>query len=89
VAKVLRAGFQGFIGTPQTANTQQQLTTEATILLQDLVSQSLITKFQGLTVRQDPIDPRQWDITVAVQPTYPINWVYITVTVGNLGTGTA
>jgi hypothetical protein len=85
VAKVLRAGFQGFIGTPQTANTQQQLTTEATILLQALVSQSLITAFQGLTVQQDPVDPRQWDISVAVQPTYPINWIYITVTVGNLG----
>lgn len=84
VAKVLRAGFQGFVGTPQTANTQQQLSTEATILLNALVSQSLITAFQGLTVMQDPVDPRQWNISVSVQPTYPINWIYITVTVGNL-----
>jgi hypothetical protein len=85
VAKVLRAGFQGFIGTPQTANTQQQLSTEATILLNGLVSQQLITTFTGLTVIQDSVDPRQWDISVSVQPTYPLNWIYITVTVGNLG----
>lgn len=84
VAKVLRAGFAGFVGTPQTANTQQQLSTEATILLNALVSQGLITAFKGLTVQQDSVDPRQWDIAVSVRPTYPINWIYITITVGNI-----
>lgn len=85
VAKVLRAGFAGFIGTPESVNTATQLNTEAVILLNGLISQGLITAFKGLTVVRDSVDPRQWDVSVSVQPTYPINWIYITVTVGNLG----
>ena len=87
VAKVLRAGFQGFIGTPQTANTPIALNTEAVLLLNSLVSQGLIAGYKGLTVAQDQVDPRQWDIAVQVQPVYPLNWIYIKVSVGNLGIG--
>ena len=87
VAKVLRAGFAGFIGTPQTINTPIALNTEAVLLLNSLVSQGLIAGYKGLTVAQDQVDPRQFDVSVAVQPIYPLNWVYITVTVGNLGLG--
>lgn len=85
VSKTLRAGFSGFIGTPQTANTATQLNTEAVILLNALISQGIITAFTGLTVMQDTVDPRQWDISVSIKPTYPINWIYVKVTVGNLG----
>lgn len=85
VAKVLRAGFAGFIGTPQTVNTPVALNTEAVLLLNALVSQGLITAYRGLTVVQDQVDPRQWDIVVSVQPVYPLNWIYIKVNVGNLG----
>jgi len=88
VAKVLRAGFNGFIGTPQTATTASSLNAEAVILLNSLIAQGIITAFAGLTVVQDAVDPRQWDVSVSVQPTYPINWIFIKVTVGNLGTGT-
>jgi hypothetical protein len=87
VAKVLRAGFRGFIGTAETSNTATVLNTEAVILLNSLISQGLITAYQGLTVLQDSVDPRQWDISVSIKPTYPINWIYITVTVGDLATG--
>ena len=85
VAKVLRSGFSGFIGTPQTANTATALSTEAVILLNSLIGQGLIQAFDQLSVVQDPVDPRQWDVAVRVQPTYPINWIYIKVTVTNLG----
>src|SRR5574337_2128784 len=85
VAKTLRAGFAGFIGAPQSPNTGSSLNTEAILLLNALVSQGLITTFKGLTVKQDSVDPRQWDIAVSVQPVYPVNWIYIKVTVGNLG----
>jgi hypothetical protein len=84
VAKILRSGFGGFIGTPQTANTATALNTEAVILLNSLISQGLITAYTGLAVQQDPVDPRQWDISVSISPTFPINWIYIKVTVGNL-----
>lgn len=85
VAKVLRAGFSGFIGTPQLATTATSLNTEAVILLNSLISQGLITAFKGLSVQQDSVDPRQWNVAVSVQPVYPINWIYIKVTVANLG----
>jgi hypothetical protein len=85
VAKVLRSGFAGFIGTPQTANTPIALNTEAVLLLNSLVTQGLIAGYKGLTVTQDQVDPRQFDIAVSVQPIYPLNWIYIVVNVGNLG----
>jgi hypothetical protein len=85
VAKVLRAGFSGFIGTPQLPTTATSLSTEAVILLNSLISQGLITAFKGLSVQQDSVDPRQWNVAVSVQPVYPINWIYIKVTVANLG----
>ena len=86
VAKVLRSGFSGFIGTPISNNTATALNTEAVILLNSLIGQGLITAYRGLSVVQDSVDPRQWDIAVTIQPTYPINWIYIKVTVGNLAT---
>lgn len=90
VAKTLRAGFQGFIGTAQTINTSAELNAEAVLILNSLVSQGLITAYADLSVAQDTVDPRQWNITVMVSPAYPINWIYIVVNVGqlNLGSGT-
>ena len=85
VAKTLRAGFAGFIGQAETPTTAVALNTEAVLLLNSLIAQGLITAFKGLTVQRDSLDPRQWNIAVSVQPTYPLNWIYIKVTVGNLG----
>jgi hypothetical protein len=85
VAKILRAGFSGFIGQAATTNTQNDLQTEASIILNALVGDGLITAYTGLSVSVDALDPRQYNIAVAISPTYPINWVYITVSVGNLG----
>jgi hypothetical protein len=89
VAKTLRASFQGFIGTPQDQNTPAVLNTEAVLVLNSLVGQGLITAYKDLSVSQDSLDPRQWNISVSVSPAYPINWIFITVNVGqlNLGTG--
>lgn len=87
VAKVLRAGFQGFIGTPQNINTAAVLNTEAVILLNSLVGQGLITAYSNLSVMQDTVDPRQWDISVSVLPAYPLNWIFIKVNVGSLNIG--
>ena len=84
VAKVLRAVFKGFIGTPQSPDTGTSLNATAVITLNSLVSQGLITAYKNLSVQQDTVDPRQWDIAVSVQPTYPLNWIYIKVSVGQL-----
>lgn len=84
VAKTLRAGFQGFIGTAADVNTGAVLNTRAVILLNSLVAQGLITAYKDLVVVQDDVDPTQWDISVRVQPTYPVNFIYIKVSVGQL-----
>lgn len=84
VAKVLRAGFQGFIGNAETPDTGAILNTRAVLLLNSLVSQKLITDFKDVSVVRDSVDPRQWNVTVRVQPTYPLNFIYIKVSVGQL-----
>lgn len=84
VAKVLRSAFKGFIGTPQDVNTAAALNTEAVETLNSLVSQGLLTAYTNLNVTQDTVDPRQWNISVLVSPAFPIDWIFITVNVGNL-----
>ncbi len=84
VAKTLRAGFQGFIGNPQSPDTTSILNTRAVIILNALVSQGLITAYKNLSVQQDDVDPTQWNIGVNVQPTYPVNFIYIKVSLGRL-----
>jgi hypothetical protein len=84
VAKTLRAGFQGFIGNAESANTGAILNTRGVILLNSLVSQGLITQYKDLSVVRDDVDPRQWNITVRVQPTYPVNFIYIKVSLGQI-----
>lgn len=84
VAKTLRAGFQGFIGNAESPNTGAILNTRGVILLNSLVSQGLITAYKDLNVARDDVDPRQWNVSVRVQPTYPVNFIYIKVSLGQL-----
>jgi hypothetical protein len=84
VAKVLRAGFAGFIGNPESPDTGAILNTRAVVLLNALSAQGLITNFKDLSVARDSADPRQWNIAVRVQPTYPVNFIYIKVSLGQL-----
>ena len=84
LAKALRAGFAGYIGTPETQDTPALLNTQAVVLLNSFISQGLITNYKDLSVKRDDVDPRQWNIAVRVQPTYPINYIYIKVSVGQL-----
>jgi hypothetical protein len=89
VAKTLRAGFQPFIGNPQTPDTSTVLNTRAVIILTALISQGIISAYTGLSVQQDPVNPTQWDITVAVQPTYPVNFIYIKISLGQISATTS
>jgi hypothetical protein len=77
VAKLLRAGFNNFIGQPESETTQADMMSRAVILLNALVGQKLITKYRGLSVKRDELEPRQWNVNVEIQPTYPINWVFV------------
>ena len=64
--------------------TQGSLMARAQGLMQAFISQGLITNFADLQVARDSVEPRQWNIRVAVQPVYPVNWIYIRVNVGLL-----
>jgi hypothetical protein len=84
IAKSLRASFAGYIGLPETQTTQITLANQAINVLNSFINQSLITAYADLTVQRDSVDPRQWNILVKVQPTYPVNWIYIRVGVGTI-----
>ena len=84
VAKSMRAGFQAFIGTAESPTLQGSLVSRATGLLNGLIGQGLITQYQDLKVKRDQVDPTQWNVTVAVQPTFPVNFIFIEISIGLL-----
>ena len=84
IAKSIRLAFRGFIGTAETPTTQGSLTAVANKVLQSFITQRLITQFQDLRIKRDGSEPRQWNVTVNVQPVFPVNWIYIRVGVGTL-----
>ncbi len=84
VAKTFRQGFAGFVGNPEDSTLQSSLAARALGLLNSFISQGLITAYADLSIARDEVDPRQWNISVRVQPNYPVNWVFIKVGVGVL-----
>ncbi len=82
VARVMRRGFQAFIGQPEDPTLVPSLTATAVGLLNAFVSQNLITKYQNLSVARDDVEPRQYNIRVEIQPNMPTNWIFIDVSVG-------
>lgn len=84
VAKIARSAFKGFIGQAETPDTSVQLTTRAVQILNSLTSQGLITDYSNLSIARDSVDPRQWNISFLIQPTYPINWIFIKINVGQV-----
>jgi len=84
LAKILRSAFRSFIGTAETPDTLTLMTTRAVQVLNSFVSQNLITAYADLSVVRDSVDPRQYNVTVRVQPNYPVNFVLIRVSVGTL-----
>jgi len=82
IAKDMRTAFDPFIGKAETPTFQQTLFARATAMMQSFLSRRLITDFRDLTVERDPVEPRQWNIRVAVQPTFPVNWIFIRLGIG-------
>jgi hypothetical protein len=82
IAKLLRQGFDGFIGESETPTTQVELTVRATQLLKAFADQGLITSYNDIVVKRDDIEPRQWNVSCSVKPSYPVNWVFVRVNVG-------
>lgn len=84
IAKDLRKGFQGFIGVAETPQFAASLFARADGIMKSFISRRLITQFRDLEVKRDEVDPRQWNISVAAQPVFPVNWIFIRTEVGVL-----
>jgi hypothetical protein len=86
MSKSLRSAFQGFIGSPEDASGVfvGTLKSRANKVFQSFISQRLITAYRNIRVARDSVEPRQWNISGEGQPVYPVNWVYISVSVGVL-----
>lgn len=84
IAKALRAGFSGFIGNVESSTTAVEMYARAVALLSSFTAANLITAYADLVVVRDSVDPRQWNVSVRVQPAYPINYIYIKVNVGQI-----
>lgn len=84
IAKQLRLAFDGFVGQAESDILQPSLAARARTALNGYIGQGLITQWRDLKVARDSVDPTQWNITVKVQPTYPVNFIYIRVSVGLL-----
>jgi hypothetical protein len=84
IAKTMRSGFADFVGLPQTNQLGSQLTARANAILNSYLAQQLITAYQDLTVVQDPINPTQFNISFLCQPSYPVDVIYIAVSIGLL-----
>jgi hypothetical protein len=84
IAKQLRTAFEGFVGDVESPIFKAALTTRARAVLRSFEKQGLITQFKDLKVLRDDVDPTQYNIVVKVQPTYPINFIFIRVGVGVL-----
>lgn len=84
IAKSMRTAFAGFIGIAETPTFRATLFARATGMMQAFLTQRLITDYRDLTVQRDSVESRQWNITVAVQPVYPVNWIYVRINLGLL-----
>lgn len=84
IAKAMRKAYGPYIGRAETPTFKATLFAVAQSLMQTFIQQRLITTYGGLTVNRDSVEPRQWNITVAVQPVFPVNWIYILINVGVL-----
>jgi len=82
IAKSMRQAFQGFVGIAETDTLQSTLFARATSMIQAFISQRLIKDFRDLDVQRDPVEPRQWNIVVSVDPVFPVNWIYIRINLG-------
>lgn len=82
LARTMRQVFQVFIGQPEDPTLLPSLTAKALGVLNQFVSQNLITAYRNLSVKRDTVEPRQWNVVVEVQPNYPVNWIFIDISVG-------
>jgi hypothetical protein len=84
ISKQLRSGFDEYIGQTDSPVFESALQARGQALMASFINQGLITNWKDMKITRDTVDPTQWNITVKVQPTYPVNFIYIRVSIGLL-----
>lgn len=82
IATTLRAVLRGFIGKPESPVLAASILSTVRSTLNAFVSQNLITEYKNLSVSRDEVDATQWNVTVEVQPNFPVNYVFVDISVG-------
>ena len=77
VARTVRASLRPFIGRVQSPTIIAEVNGAIAKLLRSLVGQGLLSGFGSITVQRNPIEPRQIDIGMVINPTGPINWIFV------------
>lgn len=82
VAQSLRDVLRGFIGNAEDPTLISSISSKVQKTVQGLIGQGLLTNSRNLSVSRDEVDPRQWNVTIEVQPSLPVNWIFVDVSVG-------
>lgn len=67
-----------FIGQKILADTPSQVRSTINAVLNDLVTREIITAFQDIQAAVDNSDPTQINVSFAISPVFPVNYVLIT-----------
>jgi hypothetical protein len=82
LARTFRRVLKTFLGNPEDPTLIPSLTAKSISLLNAFVAQNLITAYRNLSVVRDSVEPRQYNVVVEVAPTYPVNWIFVDISVG-------
>jgi len=82
LARTFRRRLKSFLGNPEDPTLIPSLTAKCISLLNSFVAANLITAYRNLSVTRDSEEPRQYNIVVEVQPNYPVNWIFVDLSVG-------
>ena len=81
VAKAVRTALAPFIGRTQSPTVVPALSQGIAKLLRSLVGQGLLAGFGQINVSRDPIEPRQINLSLEINPRGPTNWIFVDMTV--------
>jgi hypothetical protein len=76
----LRNSLRPFVGKVNSPTIVAEISGGVDKLLRGLVP-NLLTGVGAITVARNPLEPRQIDIEVEINPVGPINWIFVDVTV--------
>jgi len=84
IAKDIRRALSPYIGRAESDTTKATLYQVADSFMKSLIQRKLVTTYDNLIVQRDSVEPRQWNISVRVQPIYPTNWIWVKASVGRI-----